>query len=461
MIRDGDGLKHTILLQTPHRPLTHRLAGSSKLRVMKAFILSLSLFAVLATVLAVAPNSNSYVAHEWGTFTSVQGKDGVQMIWNPRIAVELPKFVHNAMSDPLIASFTKDAFRGRQRMETPVIYFYADRPQTVDVSVDFPGGTITEWFPQSAQRMEKMAGKKFATPRPPGISWDKVNVLTSKTPDLLPMDESGSHYFAARDTDANLVQVAPENGKAETEKFLFYRGVGDFTAPLAVKLESTDFRTLRVENHGTENIAEFYVLENTPVRRGWLKIDNLKPNETRPLSLTNMTSVESSEALMTAMASQVSQTLVKQGLFPREASAMVKTWEQTWFNEPGLRVLYPMSRGNTDKVLPLQLSPAPAKLVRVMIGRAEIITPVVEQQLADATRRYVLAKDDEATRAKIVEEVHAFGFGRFADSILRRVSTDPEREKEFVGYGDAPLRLLNEVSKLDEKKPAVVAKQGR
>src|ERR1043166_8481399 len=37
-----------------------------------------------------------------------------------------------------------------QRMETPVIYFYADERQMLDVQVDFPQGQITEWYPQAS-----------------------------------------------------------------------------------------------------------------------------------------------------------------------------------------------------------------------------------------------------------------------------------------------------------------------
>ena len=71
-----------------------------------------------------------YVAHEWGTFTSVQGADGEQMSWNPLSVADLPTFVYDwAKSGPsgeqsvrrLIGS--KSAFQTLQRMETPVIYF--------------------------------------------------------------------------------------------------------------------------------------------------------------------------------------------------------------------------------------------------------------------------------------------------------------------------------------------------
>ena len=43
---------------------------------------------------ASLPACGSYVAHEWGTFTSVQGADGVQTEWNPLVTSELPQFVY-------------------------------------------------------------------------------------------------------------------------------------------------------------------------------------------------------------------------------------------------------------------------------------------------------------------------------------------------------------------------------
>lgn len=42
------------------------------------------------------PAGEDFVAHEWGTFTSVQGADGVQFDWNPFVVPELPKFILGA-----------------------------------------------------------------------------------------------------------------------------------------------------------------------------------------------------------------------------------------------------------------------------------------------------------------------------------------------------------------------------
>src|SRR5262245_61017830 len=95
------------------------------------------------------------VAHEWGTFTSVQGSDGVLLDWRPLETSRLPGFVYDWTKPGLNRqqagpfAFTKRAMITLQRMETPVIYFYSDHAQTVDVSVEFPKGLITEWYPQA------------------------------------------------------------------------------------------------------------------------------------------------------------------------------------------------------------------------------------------------------------------------------------------------------------------------
>jgi len=86
-----------------------------------------------------------FIVHEWGTFTNFAGADGVQLDFRPLIDNELPAFVYDrAMQGTL---WLGKGQRARQRMETPVIYFYTDRPREVSVSVDFPSGLLTEFYP--------------------------------------------------------------------------------------------------------------------------------------------------------------------------------------------------------------------------------------------------------------------------------------------------------------------------
>ena len=109
----------------------------------------------LAAFLIGAKSGGTYTAHEWGTFTSVQGGDGVLLDWRPLESSRLPGFVYDWKKPGLNRQGTsmlvlgKGAMLTLQRMETPVIYFYADKEQTVDVSVDFPQGVDHRMVPAS------------------------------------------------------------------------------------------------------------------------------------------------------------------------------------------------------------------------------------------------------------------------------------------------------------------------
>src|SRR6188768_3077288 len=98
---------------------------------MKTCILTFGATLLAARLIAAPVATADYIAHEWGTFTSVQGADGVQLEWNPLLLTELPKFVYDRnrpLGDkPGIARvpvlLAKTALVARQRLETPVIYF--------------------------------------------------------------------------------------------------------------------------------------------------------------------------------------------------------------------------------------------------------------------------------------------------------------------------------------------------
>src|SRR5688572_7880490 len=97
----------------------------------------LAVLGISATVIALyaATRDTGYVAHEWGTFTSVQGSDGLQMDWNPQEISDLPSFVYEmnrvrtGKRGFVVAA--KAGMSYRQRMETPVIYFYSNHQRKV------------------------------------------------------------------------------------------------------------------------------------------------------------------------------------------------------------------------------------------------------------------------------------------------------------------------------------------
>ena len=69
-------------------------------------------------------------AHEWGTFTSIAGNDGMAVNWEPLDGpTDLPCFVHR------FEFGAKALFSGTVRMETPVIYLYGPEGSTASVRV--------------------------------------------------------------------------------------------------------------------------------------------------------------------------------------------------------------------------------------------------------------------------------------------------------------------------------------
>src|SRR5207249_3727002 len=198
----------------------------------------------------------------------------------------------------------------------------------------------------------------------------------------LPFDRSGSHYFAARETDSDYLRtssLSTTNPSPELEKFIFYRGVGNFATPLRVTMSSENVTALA--NTGQETLEHLFVLELRDRVGSFSYVDHLAPGEQRSVAIDLTAHNLPAEQLSRDLGQQMAESLIKAGLYQREAAAMVKTWSDSWFQEDGVRVLYVLPRAWTDRALPLSLDPAPRDLVRVMVGRAEVITPAALQQL--------------------------------------------------------------------------------
>jgi hypothetical protein len=375
---------------------------------MKNIIL---LAVVIGMHCAALAGQNRFVAHEWGTFTSVQGADGTQIEWNPFVPLELPKFVYGQPHRRVGVGPLKSDLIARQRMETPVIYFYSDTPRTVNVTVNFPEGKVTEWYPQAEK--PKNAGQS--------MTWKDVRVLAHPKVSL-PQEPRGSHYYAARETTANLVQI-----KNETEKFIFYRGVGSFTAPLRVMIGGANEDVLHLQNSGPAALKHFYVVQ---IRNGMAKysqFDGMPPGEGREVKMEAALNEMPLSDFQDQIGNAMRAALEKEGLYAPEAAAMVKTWRDSWFGEDGVRVLYVLPRSWTDRTLPLTIQPKPDEIARVMVGRAEVIFPSQEWKLLKQIVRY--SEAIPAERPAIVDDVRALGMGRFADAAVRRLlGTTPSRD---------------------------------
>jgi hypothetical protein len=410
------------------------------------------------------------VVHEWGTFTSLQGSDGVPLKWNPLESSQLPPFVYD-WSQPglgrrptgMLALGPKGVLVTLQRMETPVVYFYTSKKTKIDLTVRFPNGAITEWYPQATDVGPCVYPASFVVnavnsalyscgvvPKvsspvlePPAekeslIRWTDLKLLPQaehpELPARLRANVGGSHYFAARETDSAFVEVsAPmKTTSSECEKFLFYRGVGNFAAPLQVTMPGQG--TVTVSNLGVEPLSHIYILGIDGDRGDFVHVDRLSPGEQNsvplPLERKSRPLAVVREEIQTAMA----RSLAQAGLFPREAAAMVKTWADSWFTEQGARVLYLLPSSWTDQTLPMTINPMPRKSVRVMVGRAELITPKTEERLARELEQE--EQDPVTARSELTKTVAALG--RFAqpafDRALARADLKPADRDRLRGF---------------------------
>lgn len=355
-----------------------------------------------------APESDLTV-HEWGTFTSIAGPDGDSMDWLPLTgSTDLPSFVEHFRE----LAF-KGGLRGTVRMETPVLYFYSPRDTTVSVNVSFAKGLITEWYPRANAVNSALTPRDFSLfniKSSGSIAWNSVHVEPQGSIDF-PTDNSGNHYFAARNTSAASLSVDTPSGP-QRERFLFYRGVSAFSVPVnaAVSADST----IHLRNQMSEEIPAAILFERRGAQLGYRMLGPLRDQAAyAPPELS---------VSLDSLSSNLEGILVAQGLSPDEAHAMLETWKNSWFEE-GSRLIYIVPRRFVDSVLPLRIAPAPATTTRVFVGRLELITPATEHAIESA-----FASGDQATLAK---------YNRFLEPILSTMiqkSTDEARAEQIGRY---------------------------
>jgi hypothetical protein len=365
--------------------------------------------AVLAVTAAAVLNAGNpqdgLTVHEWGTFTSVAGEDGRAINWEVLGGKDdLPGFV-NGRWDFRCAKWR---LTGTVRMETPVLYFYSPKSLDAQVKVAFPSGLMTEWYPQADFQVHQRNGTDGALFRLEnnlngidsslrtvvgGLEWKDIKVEPNTTP-ALPAEAKPSRYYEARATDASPLAVGIQH-----EKFLFYRGIGRFDVPLSARLMLEG--KLAINKLGTDPVPMAIWFENRGGHIGY-RIGG---------TVSNSVSIDAPrlDGSLPELLNQLEDTLFAQGLFRKEAHAMVETWKDSWFEE-GSRIIYIVPRAAVDRILPLQVNPAPSRTIRAFVGRIELITPEIKQTVQTA-----MAANDQPTLNR---------YGRFLEPILRRIAAE-------------------------------------
>jgi hypothetical protein len=373
---------------------------------MKAFltIFGLTLLAAL-TALTAKPVTQRPVAddglvvHEWGTFTSLQDEQGQELSGINTDDEPVPKFVHNLnpflLGKPLLSSqhwiYRQKAVPRAHpyvtmRLETPVLYFYppkswnAGRP--IDVSVQFRGGWLSEFYPKAQARAPGLENGKFdfGELMPTTISsltWRRLRIGTTGAGPT-----TDQHvWLAPRKVAASNVT----NEEGESERYLFYRGVARQRAPLRAV---TDRQTGQVTLYAnfddvlaSNASAAIHALWLVHVREDGqcafreLSALHVTGDATSPLTSSSyrFDSADYQPGGQARLTAAMHPRLMEDGLNADEATALLATWKRSYFDSPGLRLFYLVPRVWTDHYLPLTLS-VDARVERVMVGRLELIS---------------------------------------------------------------------------------------
>jgi hypothetical protein len=327
---------------------------------------------------------------------------------------DLPPFVVDrvkqakAVPSLAIAEPPPPAFTGK--METPVTYFYSPTARSVNVSVRFPTGLLTQWYPY----VTRMAPVMFQSPTGPIepqlsvgcmsargmeteslLDWGKVDILPRDTVPKFPSPIDGTSWGFARNTASNGLRVNDQE-----EKFLFYRGLGAPNLPVMVKFDGAS------PTFGSEKpIGAMILMQVTKDGAGFVDLGAMERSKRAEIPAPTM----NHDAFVSALSAHLQKTLVAGGLYSDEAQSMVDTWKRSYFLTPGVRLLYLLPAAQIDEVIPLSITPKPDVTQRTMVIRVELMTPSYEAQLVGW-----LKEPDAEMKA------HFLSLGRFAEPHLTR-----------------------------------------
>jgi hypothetical protein len=352
----------------------------------------------------VPPAAAPLVVHEWGTITTRHAANGTPEGRLNRIAPTevLPAFVHryeppvtrdNPHQSPTKSPLTPGRPDVTMRLETPVIYFHPPSGSAAlppfDVSVDFRGGVLNEYYPSAAPAIA-VDVDRIRTKMQAGVlkTWDGAvldnYVLGSlrwtgvSLKETVRLPKTTSHvWLAPRAVKSAGVSLSSGEG----ERYLFYRGVAHLDALLQTELGRTD------------------VLLRAPQRLIWMRAPSMtiphvwlvdirgdgrvafrertslviaKDSVSREVArLPLFAAADYSASGVAQLRRSMKRALIDAGLFEDEAEAMLATWRDSYFGSPGLRIFYLVPNEWTSYFLPLRIS-VPSQLTRVLVGRIDL-----------------------------------------------------------------------------------------
>ncbi|HEX4683346.1 MAG TPA: hypothetical protein VH277_11580 [Gemmatimonadaceae bacterium] len=358
------------------------------IRSVSAVLLAAGSAAAFATHPAPtrAHSTGQLVVHEWGTITTRHAANGVAEGGLNRLDSyePLPNFVHRfEVADrggyhrvPLSKTSDGEARPDvTMRLETPVLYFHTapgDSIPPFDVTVDFRGGVLNEFYPNAVASASGWDGARLRGDVVGTLQWHGVtlrdHVQTLQTPDHV--------WLAPRAVDSRPVTIG-----RESEQYIFYRGMANLEAVLRTDFAGNELRLRgprdsRWFTGPTAALGRVWVLDvrrdGTSAFRESDSLTLVRGDTTRELTrFRDFADTDYSRATLERLRASMHRALVGRGLYDDEATAMLETWKHNYFLEPGLRVFYIAPIDWVSFHLPLRIS-VPHTLTRVIVGRVDL-----------------------------------------------------------------------------------------
>lgn len=380
-----------------------------------------------------ALGKDDLVVHEWGVFTifneAKYANANRKEEWGG-----LPSFFYR--------QFPTERLRWvPSAWDKPVVYFYA-KPESlrISVKVTFTDGAPVVWWPAVTSPVNDGGFRTGRTPDKPrpfrSLTWeawlgDRAPAVRghgglAKVEDFpLPADCWLKEARLPRATRLSVVGnlEGPPRGKmfpgafdrSETERFLYYDGL--VPAPGYLRCDKVEDDAITLRNRAAFAIPRLFVVDRRSKDTVRFAVVGGKD---RPFEAgkTLRIELETVADWPAAGLKQVRQALIEAGLFEAEADVVLRIWRKRLLEADGVTVFHLMPAAEYDRMLPLEISPAPAaRPVRVGIALHPHIE--VEPDLAARVPALIRRLDDEdfAEREKAAKAL--LEIGPVAISLLR------------------------------------------
>lgn len=344
--------------------------------------------------------------HEWGVFSTFNNAAYA----NYDLATEwasLPDYFYRQFSAPRLKKVSIHSLQ--TILKKPIIYFYTDQPKmNLDAKVSFSVGAPFVWWPATSSpvqsgdvtpgkpaaavrtlewsgvltddptatpiRAERFNGRSTVVPLPPG------------TPQNAWLDQARIKGPAMFTTNAGPkdVNVQAPTILFDSERFLYYDGLApamDYVRCADVAVDS-----IWVENSAKFAIANLIMVDGRDAKAvRFTRLEKIKPGEKLKVVLKDVPADWPG-----AIAKTFGQDLCHAGLFDNEVDSVLAIWKKGLFDRPGITAIYLLPQSEYDRLLPLTVSPAPGKIVRVGVvlhGQLEMTPAIIAARLKELTAK--------------------------------------------------------------------------